>query len=323
MMDSRQRNPDPQRLLVVGVDGLLGGNLAMSLADRFDVLGLCRQRPLALDRCDTVPWDPADPAGVAGLIRRETPQWIVYCGPLGRAAWDPPQRSPDGKEEAAICRTLAHAAAGVDSRLTVISTDAVFAGPRMFHGERAATTNRQPLALAARHMEGALEGSAALVVRTCAYGWSPPGGEAGFAERIWEALSEGAACRVDPDRHATPILATDLAELLLAAYRRGLQGLYHVAGAERTSVYRFAGELAMVFRFQSQPTADDQPRQPPPHSAQLDETSLATGRARRELERPMPMLREGLDRFAQQATSGYRARLQSAPRAAVLQADAA
>lgn len=323
MDDFGHRKPDPEKLLVTGVDGIVGANLALSLGDRCEVVGLYQAHPVFLPGCTTARWQPAHPAQWSDLIRREGPQWIIHCGPLARGSWDVPKQPPDGQQEARTCTLLARVSARMGSRLTVISSDAVFAGPRLFHDEKAPPSSRQPFARAVRRAEEALEATGALVVRTHAYGWSPAGGLPGFAERVWETLIEGGSAYYDPDRHATPIPASSLAELLWLAYRRGLQGRYHISGAERTSEYRFAVELAAAFGLGSAdaPTEEGRPdRGPPDH---LHETSLCTRRARRELGRPMPMLREGLNCFAQQAANGSRARLQCCvPRPAVT-ADAA
>jgi dTDP-4-dehydrorhamnose reductase len=310
MYDPRDGKPDPEKLLVIGVDGVVGANLALSLADRFEVFGLFHAQPVSLPGCRTAPWEPADGGQWVPLIRRLRPQWIAYCGPLASSSWDVPKPCPDGNDLARICRRLAETATELGSRLTVVSSDAVFAGPRLFHDERSTAASRRALAEAVRQAEEALQGAEALVARTHAYGWSPAGASPGFAERVWQSLVEGRSVRFDPDRHATPILASDLAELLWLAYRRGLEGTYHLAGAERASAYRFAVELAAAFGLRSgDPSAgDDAPARA--HAEHLHETSLNTGKARRELGCAMPMLREGLDQFAEQAATGYRARLQ-------------
>ncbi len=84
-----------------------------------------------------------------------------------------------------------------------------------------------------------------------------------------------------------------------------------MSGAERTSPYRFARELAVAcgLEFRVQPVecgdADSQ------CDGWEGETSMNSRRARRALETSMPLLREGLGRFAQQAEDGYRDRLGS------------
>ena len=108
---------------------------------------------------------------------------------------------------------------------------------------------------------------------------------------MWESLIEGSPATFDPHQHATPILASSLAELLLLAYRRGLRGRYHIAGAERTSAYRFAMELAAAFGLRNADASTDEDPPPETERPHLFETSLATRRAQRELASPMPMLR--------------------------------
>jgi len=310
MHDFRHRKPEPEKLLVIGVDGIVGANLAFSLADRFEVVGRFPAQPVSLPGCRAAPWKPSDPQVWLSLIHQQCPQWIIYCGPLASSSWDAPDPCPDAKGLARTCRRLAEACTEVGSRLTVISSDAVFAGPRLFHHEGSTATSGQPFAQAIRQTEKALEGTHALVVRTHAYGWSPAGASPGFAERVWEALVQGRSLRFDPDRHATPILASHLAEILWLAYCRGLEGPYHVAGAERTSAYRFAAELAAAFGLRSGDPLSEDGRLEQAGADHLHETSLSTRKARRELGCAMPMLREGLERFARQAADGYRARLQ-------------
>jgi dTDP-4-dehydrorhamnose reductase len=278
-----------------------------------------------LEGCTAATCRRYDAADLRRQVAAVSPHWIVHCGPLARGSWDLPADSLQAEGEEALSAALAEIADRVAAALTVISTDAVFAGPRMFHDEQSSAASPAPVAVAARRVEAILAGRPrVLVVRTHAYGWSPRTEEPAFAERLWQHLAEGTPCRLDPHSHATPILATDLAELLWLAYRRGIEGLCHVAGAERTSAYRFAVELAACFGLPIGPgvTADEKDGEE--SGGVLRETSLSTRRARRELERPMPTLREGLERFARQAKNGFRARLRGgAPGSGRLRHDAA
>jgi dTDP-4-dehydrorhamnose reductase len=180
----------------------------------------------------------------------------------------------------------------------------------MFHDEHSPATGQEPLAMAAREVERLLEGRRALAVRTHAYGWGSSAAEPTFAERVWMALAEGLPCALDRHRYATPILASDLAEILWLAYHRGLTGLYHVAGAERASGFGFALELARLAGLPMPDQAADEPRGSAWPPGGVWETSLDTRRARQALGRPMPMLREGLARFVAQVHDGTRAQLQ-------------
>jgi dTDP-4-dehydrorhamnose reductase len=303
-------NDGKEKTLVIGVDGIVGSNVALALSDRFAVLGL--------SACgDGTPGSGAfairrtrDLRQLAATVESESPQWILYCGPLARNSWDLAEQTPDPEREVETCRTLARLAGQLGSRLTLVISDAACGGPWMFCDETEPPGGTDPIAIAAEQIRLAVESLPALVVRTHAYGWSPGAARAGWAERVWEALATGESCPTPGDRYASPILATDLAELLVRAHQLGLTGLYHFAGAERASAYHFVGQLAAACGFRNgQPST-----QRPPGDGSTDvpmETSLDTRRARRDLAVPMPMLREGLERFAAQAGDGFRARLKS------------
>jgi dTDP-4-dehydrorhamnose reductase len=304
----------PLRLLVTGIDGGVGCNLADRFARRANVIGLYRDHPVTLPECQVDRWEEPRPGAVARLIRETRPHWIIHCGPFARGSWDLAEHSPCAREERAVCRALADASQRTGAQLTVISTDVVFAGPRMFHDEQSPATSRHPFARAAIAVERTLAASGALVVRTHAYGWSAREEDLSFAERVWLALAEGVPCPTNPHACATPILAADLAEMLWLAYRRELSGLYHIAGAERISACRFADELASLAGL-SVANVPTQPGLPASSAAEdLQETSLNTRRAHRDLAHPMPMLREGLIRFVAQIQDGTRARLQGRTR---------
>lgn len=323
MDQSGHLKPYLERLLIIGAQGVVGANLAIALAGRFEVLALVDSPDPTLDGCRAERWNPADSEGLVARICRESPHWVIYCGPLAHGSWDVPSEHLDVSAEGRLWKRLAETSDRLGHRLTVISTDAVFAGPRMFRDERTPPDACTDFAKAAQHAEKSVKSSRTLVVRTHAYGWSPMDFQAGFAERAWQRLCEGADGRFDVDRHATPILATDLAELLLSAYTLHLEGLYHVTGAERASAYRFIRELATAFGLRNSPASTDDERSRQPACDHLDETSLNTRKARRALKSPMPMLHEGLGRFAEQAVNGFRDRLKSSTGASVAREAAA
>lgn len=291
-------------LLVIGAESIVGANAACTLAEAFQVIGLSRAGDVELDGCRTIACDFTS-AELTRWIDETAPTWIVFSGALARSSWDDAELPGEWlAAEPRLAADVADKAHAVGARLTYVSTDAVFAGPQMFHAENSSTLTAGPLAEAALAAEEAVCAAGGLVVRTNAYGWSPTE-EVGFAERFHQSLEIGGPIVADAHRHASPILATDLAELLHAAYRAGSQGLLHVAGAERTNPRRFAHELAGALGI---------PRKQPLVMADIvwqraKETSLICRRAQQAIGRPLPMLREGLRRFVAQLDNGYRDRL--------------
>lgn len=302
-----------EKLLITGVDGMLGCNLGLALSECCDVVGLCSaSQGVELPGLDTRCCDIGDHAALRDLCDAEQPGWLIHCGALARSSWDLEQNPDlDTAAELRAAEALAALAARQACRVTVISSDAVFTGPRLFHDERSIAAATSSAATVARQIESLFADGPALVVRTHAYGWSPTTDRAGWIETIWNLIERGDAWSADPVRHATPILATDLAPLLWRAHQRELTGLYHITGAERTSPQRMALELANASGVDV-PTAPPRPWQATDGGLR-DETSLNTRRARRDLKRAMPLLREGLERWLAQAESGYRQRLGAAP----------
>ncbi len=133
---------------------------------------------------------------------------------------------------------------------------------------------------------------------------------------MWEQLSTGGCSVVDSRRYATPVLASDLAELYAKALEARLTGMYHITGAERTNQYRFAAELAVAFGFTGRQVNLVAPEIA--SRAYVDETSLNTRAIRRALESPLPMLREGLSRWATEAILGRRDELDASQRSIAL-----
>lgn len=292
------------KLLVTGVDGLVGANVAAVLADCCQVLGTAAQAA-GPGGCRVVACNPCRPNELAAVIAAESPRYIIHCGPLSRPHWDAAELTPpDAEHEVELASAIIDSAQRVGARSAVVLTDAVFAGPRLFHTEASPPHADTPLAEAAIAVEQALIDCNTLLVRTHAYGWGPAGASASYAERMWYALSQGENYAADAERHATPILASDLAGLIYQALQKKLTGLIHLAGAERTSPFRFAAELALASGFAGRHVRVA--KDVPPRRPYVDETSLNTARCRRELELPLPFLREGLSRFAEQAQDGYR-----------------
>lgn len=299
-----------ERILVAGIDTVAGGNFAAWWANRYDVCGLAWSNPVAIDGCRNL--------GTAGpsiepreLIAREKPTRIVFCGVAAAQCWGVPERHVTA-DVVRLAGMWAKAANAAGVQFVYLSSDAVFTGPWLFHREQGTCYCNSQGARNLRAAEQAVCEAApeSLIVRTHVFGWSPVEGEAGFTERLLEHLRSDEATEMDYLRHATPILATDLADMLEGAFKANLTGIHHAGGAERVNPFRFACLLAEEFGLemslvQALETPMDQRR-----AWASGETSLQTRRIKRMTEGTVPLLRDGLTRFHEQELSGYRDRFQ-------------
>ena len=283
--------------LVVGTDTAVGANLAAHWSDGGrTVAGLRRT---------------GTDAEIASLdeARRQLagnrPEVVVYCGAAAESAWSFPRI--DSAAEAHL-RVWARAARDAGCRFTYISSDAVFTGPWLFHSEDSQHHCASLEASRLRTMEELVTRVVpdALIVRTNAFGWGP-GGE-GWIERLLADLEDGTVTP-DPVRHATPILATDLAAILTRAHEEELTGPLHVGGAERVSHEAFVRAIGEQFGLAAPCSAPAASLAAPASGFGRGETSLRCHRAKNVLNLAMPMLAEGLVRLQRQSVDGFRSHI--------------
>lgn len=300
-----------ERILIAGVETVVGSNLAASLSEQYHIVGLSFSVPIGIDGCETAVCPSQDAESIRKWVAAVRPGLVVHCGLSDATSWQRARAHRVGGPSAGPYVDWARCARQLDSHFTLISSDAVFTGPWMFHKEESRCYCESAEAAAIRYVEDAVRGVSRdlLLVRTCAYGWTPQQSGPGWIEDAIERLQVRAAGAHDLQHHATPILASDLADMLRRAWEAGLSGVYHIAGAERVSPMRFAEMLSERF---------DLPRPARMQTISLEErargfgqgeTSLHSAKIRKILDIPMPLLGDGLCRLREQAHNGYCERL--------------
>jgi dTDP-4-dehydrorhamnose reductase len=289
-----------KRVLVVGIDSIVGGNLAMGLSQHHQVVGLFSTSQVEIAGCHVQAGVPQTPEGIHRELARTSPDLVVVSGPAARSIWSLGNRGKVDSREFQSAANWARAVAKTKSRLIVISSDAVFHGPWMFHEEQCTGVCLSPAAVAIRDMETQVLQTCpqALIARTNVFGWSPQA-EGGWLETLVEQISDETPVRVPSGNYATPIEASRLAEILNQAWDRGLEGVYHMGGSERVNFVHFAHRLAQEFQL---PRPRFQPTRQPEaaHVFGQGETSLHSGKVRRAIGTPLPMLGESLKRLREQ-----------------------
>ena len=296
------------KILVAGVNSVVGANVAEALAGQTPVVGVSLNSPVNLPTCAVETETPRKPAAVLDLLRKTQASRLVLCGIGAETGWDESRRPQ--ASDVAQAKIWIDAAQLAGCHLTLISSSSIFTGPWMFHAENSHSICPSNESNLLRQIEiHAAETSAdSLIVRTHAIGWQS-GNQQGWLESLLTELERGTIGSVDFARHGTPMLATDLAEVLKKSWESGLVGIHHISGAERISPRAFAMRLADHFRL---------PRPATPIAGSLvdktcgfgcGETSLQTRKIRRALGIPMPLLDESLDRLYQQHLNGYRTQM--------------
>jgi dTDP-4-dehydrorhamnose reductase len=312
-----------EKTLIIDVDTLAGSNIATTWADRCAVVGVTSRRRFTMDGCHII-GVAADDDTLTDIIGAELPKTIIFCGPVSRSAWDGPhdfEVKSQSERLAVACR----AASRCGSRVIVVSSDAACSGPFLFsRDDDHLTADRAAIAI--REIERVATDSHALAVRTHLFGWTSTADS--WAEQVWTAIAESRPVYASGANYATPILASDFAELLWTAKSRGVHGIYNLAGAERASMWHFAmmlsgfaGVALKVMSFDTALAGGAFGLKNQPGLGQ--ETSLDSRRIQRLMPARLPRLQDGIARFVEQATGGYRDRISAALALPALAASAA
>lgn len=296
--------------LIVGVETVVGANLAAEWSARHRVLGISADPRVSVPGGNLIEINSSSAETIRQGLQLCGATHVVYCGAAARSTWE-------GKAAAVLPsnpEVWAMAAANAGIHVTLISSDAIFTGPWMFHDEDCDSICSSEEAVAFRESEQRVLNAnpKALVIRTRAFGWSPLGAD-GWLESLLSSLEDHRPIELDPFCHATPIHASDLADYLEAALLDELTGVYHIAGAERVNPHQFVQRFSALFGLDAPPSHSIRGLTARPTGFARGETSLLTSRFQREYDCTMPMLNEGLQRLLEQHESGYREQLRTPP----------
>src|SRR5882672_10834304 len=232
------------------------------------------------------------------LVERLRPASIIHCAAATNVDWCEDNPAEADRLNIQVPVFLAQLAAELDAQFVQVSTDSVFDGER---GNYSELDIPAPLNVYARtkllaEQEVQRVHRSSLIARVTFYGWNVQNKQS-LAEWVLAGLSAGKNVPGFTDVFFCPILANDLAEILLSMMSRHLHGIYNVVGAERLSKYEFARRLGAVFGLdvgQVVPVSikDAALRAPRPR-----DTSLTTKKIARELAREMPDVESGLRKF--------------------------
>ena len=300
-----------ETILIAGLDTVAGANIAASLSERYRVVGTAFDTPVSISGCETLQTAGGHRDQIRELLATWRPERVVYCGAPADSSWS--DSAPViGREELHQARAWAAASAESRLHLTFVSSDAVFTGPWLFHGEDSQSYSSDSFGRAIRQLERDVVEihPNTINVRTNALGWSPTGN--GWLEHLVDQIEAGQLPGVDPIPHATVIPATELGRVLDQAWRARLTGTWHIAGTERVSPAGFTVALSRGLRIDllqlsssaagCQLEGDTVPR----------ETSLRTGKIRRAVSCELPNVVQSVQCLVDQFRTGFRDRLQCA-----------
>jgi len=307
-------NSDAGSVLVTGASGLLGANLVLELAQRGHlVTAVYNSHPIAVEGVRSTLCDFTDCTASNRLLLASAPTLVIHCAAATDVDWCESHPQECLRINAQVPGDLAAGARSAGARFVFISTDAVFDGVSGGYGEAdpLAPSNAYARSKAAGEVAVLREIPDALVLRVNIYGWNLQP-KFSLAEWILARLQGAQVVPGFVDTRFSPVLANDLAEWILRLVGLGCSGIYHVSSSDWCSKYQFAWEIAEIFQLDASLVLE----------SRLDASSLSAPRPRNTwlrsdklaavLGRPMPTVRDGLERFRTLRDNGFFHRLKAA-----------
>lgn len=298
-------------ILITGASGLLGLNLALETTHRHTVFGTANQHSIKTDAFTVIQTDLLAPGAVERLLDETQPDWVIHCAAL--ANLDACEANPGlaNQLNTDLPRTLASLVARGGARMVHVSTDSVFDGLRGNYTEN--DLPNPPGVYSRTKLEGeravAEVNPSAIIARVVFFGWSL-NGKRSLAEFFFNNLSAGLPVMGFTDVFFCPMLANDLAQILIKMLELKLSGLYHTVGPEPVSKYDFGLRLARRFGLDAsliKPTSVVQAGLTAVRSPNL---TLRSDKLAHALGEPLPGLAASLDKFYDLYQQGYPRMLQ-------------
>jgi dTDP-4-dehydrorhamnose reductase len=300
-------------VLVTGSAGLLGANLVMVLRNRDRrVAGLYRGARFAPPQVETTRVDLSDFEALASVAARLEPSWIVHCAAATNVDWCETHQDEAFRDNVTATSNVARIARIYGANMVYISTDAVYGDGPNAHTETEeprphnvyARTKLEGEEVALKELEGVL------VLRTTLYGWNAQN-KTSLAEWVLRQLSAGKTIPGFVDVIFNPLLANDLAEVIVTLIDRGCSGIYNVAGSESCSKYEFAARLARVFGLDPGRVQQASIKNANMAAVRACNSTLDTSKVSAETGSPTPAIEAGLLRFKVLDDSGFVTELKS------------
>lgn len=234
-----------KKMLITGLSGLLGNNLAYCLKNAYDIVGIYHAHPVGMDGVRAVRADMTAGEGLKRIIKDLGPDIVIHCA--AQANVDTCEEYPLEAEKSNVLATR-HLVKNLDNRETKfihISTDLVYDGVKGDFSEENAV---HPLnfygTTKVKAEEEALKRKNSLVLRTNFFGWNVLEGKFSLAEWAIHELSQGNEIKGLTDCHFSSIYTFELAKILRMAIQKDLSGVYNCASSTSMSKYAFLCQIA-------------------------------------------------------------------------------
>jgi perosamine synthetase len=237
------------RLLITGVSGLLGNNLAYYFKDKYEILGLYNSHPVTINGIRTEECDITNKNSIKRVINEFEPSIIMHCASLTNVDQCETEKDATNKINVLSTGYIVECVDNKDVKLIYISTDAVYNGIKGNFSENDDVSPLNYYGLS--KYEGELEVAKkeeSLVFRTNIFGWNIQN-KKGLGEWVLDELQANRRINGFNDACFSSIYTLEFARIIDIAIKKDLSGVYNCGSADSCSKYEFAIKIADCIGF--------------------------------------------------------------------------
>ena len=293
---------EKKRVLITGVSGLLGSNLAYYFKDRYEVFGVFHHHPLAMPGIQARGADITNRDEIRALMNEMAPDVVIHCAAMANP--DTCEQDPELAESLNVggVRNVVEGISKSSTKLIYISTDAVFDGNQGNYRETDGPCPPHVYGRTKLRGEQVAAGNAqALIARINIFGWDA-GTRRSLGEWVINELSAGRKITGFTDVIFSSIYTMRLAELFDLAMQKDLSGVYHFASRTSLSKFEFAVRVARIFGLDPSMVEPGSVDDFKFKAARAKDLSLNTDKLQGVLGKDIPTLPDSIEAFY----DGYR-----------------
>lgn len=240
-----------KKLYITGVAGMLGGNVAYLLKEKYRIIGVDKVA-VCIPKVNSEVLDLLDFEKLRENIQANCPDVILHCA----AAVNVDLCEKDQKFSKLLNTTLTSVMAAICDDLKIkmiyISTDAVFDGEK----ETAYIEEDLPFPInnyGKTKLDGesfVLSNKNNLILRTNIYGYNIQD-KSSLGEWILNSLLSNENIKMFNDVFFSPILVNELADIIDNVIQKNMTGIYHACGSGKISKYEFGVLIKQIFEISS------------------------------------------------------------------------
>ncbi|MFZ5518539.1 MAG: dTDP-4-dehydrorhamnose reductase [Candidatus Zhuqueibacterota bacterium] len=241
-----------EKLLITGVNGLLGQKLLMQAASKYSIVGIdLHDQPFNKKiHFDYLKLDLTDRKAVKDAILSIYPHYLVNTAAMTNVDACENEKEKCWKINVEAVNNIVYAARKIGTKIVHLSTDYIFDGKKGPYDE---TATPSPLGyygkskLASENVLAASELDYAIVRTMVLYG-DAEAIRPNFVTWLVATLKQGKSVTIVNDQFGNPTLADDLAAAIIRIIQLQKWDLYHVCGSELIDRYQFALKIADIYK---------------------------------------------------------------------------